>query len=131
LVNEDYITLLKFWKDNRFPAPAFDDLPTVDRKLQGLMVYNEDIEICAGFIIDTTVKNGAMIEYIVSNFDVKDKSLRKESLNFLITKLKEVAKHLGKKYVFTSVKNPALIERFKECGIVVGSTNTTEMIGQI
>lgn len=127
--NDDYLTLLKWWKDNRFPAPNFDDLPTVNGVLQGVIIYKGDIELCAGFIINTTVNNGAMIEYIVSNFEVKDKSIRKESLVFLINKLKESAKLLGKKYVFTSVKNPSLINRFKDCGIQVGSSNTTEMIG--
>jgi hypothetical protein len=128
LVNEDYITLCQWWTDNRFPVLNFDDLPTVNNVLQGVMIYNDDVELCAGFIIDTTVKNGAMIEYIVSNFEVKDRPLRKESQELLIKNLSEIAKTMGKKYLFTSVKNPSLISKFTECGFKSTSQGTTEMM---
>ncbi|AGO48857.1 hypothetical protein Phi46:3_gp113 [Cellulophaga phage phi46:3] len=128
LENSDYKTLVTWWGQNRFPSPNFDDLPTVNGELQGVMVYFEDVEICAGFIIDTTIKNGAMIEYIVANFDIKDRIIRKDALVMLINKLSELGKLIGKKYVFTSVKNQNLIKSFEDSGFNVGSSNTMEMI---
>ncbi|AGO48628.1 hypothetical protein Phi18:3_gp116 [Cellulophaga phage phi18:3] len=128
LENSDYETLVGFWKANRFPPPSFDDLPTVNGELQGVMVHMEGVNICAGFIIDTTIKNGAMIEYIVANFDIKDRGIRKDALVMLINKLSELGKFIGKKYVFTSVKNQNLIKSFEDSGFNVGSSNTMEMI---
>lgn len=124
----DYDTLVKWWTNNRFPPPGLDDLPMVNGELQGLMVFNDDVEICAGFIINTTVKNGLMMEFIVANFDVKDRELRKESLNLLINTICDTAKAMGKKYIFSSLKHPSLLNRYKDCGFIEGSKNTVEMI---
>ena len=128
LVNDDYMTLVKWWSANRFPAVNFDWLPQVDGVLQGIMIYNDEVEICAGFIINTTVPKGAMVEYIVANFNVKDRALRKESLQLLINTISEVCKGMGKSFVFTSLKNEGLKSSFEDCGFVIGSTNTCEMI---
>lgn len=125
---EDHETLSKWWIDNRWQPVGLDDLPMVNNELQGVMVSKDGVEICAGFLINTTVKNGAMVEYIVSNFDVKDRPLRKEALIYLIDRLCMLAKSMGKKYVFTSVKNKGLIDRYKDCDFTTGSTDTVEMI---
>jgi len=128
LKNEDYITLVKWWKDSRFPPPGFDYLPQVNGELQGIMIVDDDIEICAGFIINTTVPKGAMVEYIVANFDIKDRELRKESLNLLINTICEVCKNMGKTFLFTSLKSSGLKNRFEDCGFSVGSKDTCEMV---
>ncbi|AGO49732.1 hypothetical protein Phi13:2_gp122 [Cellulophaga phage phi13:2] len=128
LENSDYETLVTWWGQNRFPSPNFDDLPTVNGELQGVMVYFEDVEICAGFIINTTVKNGAMIEYIVANFNVKDKQLRKDAIKLLTDTLCDLGRNMGKKYLFTSVKNKGLVDKLLYSGFSKGSTGTIEMI---
>lgn len=125
---EDHKTLCKWWKDNRFNQMGLDDLPMMNGQLQGLMVVHKGVEICAGFIIDTTVKNGAMIEYIVANFDIKDRPLRKKALSHLIEMLCELGKMLNKKYLFTSVKNKSLVDRYTDSGFTIGSTGTIEML---
>lgn len=125
----DYDTLYKWWKDNLWPKPpTLDDLPIVNGELQGLMVFNDDVEICAGFLINTSVKNGLLMEYIVANFEVKDRELRKQSLNLLINTICDTAKAMGKKYIFSSLKHPSLLNRYKDCGFTEGSKNTVEMI---
>ena len=128
LVNDDYMTLVKWWSDNRFPVLDFDHLPQVNKELQGIVIYNDDVEICAGFIINTTVPKGAMIEYIVANFEIKDRELRKKSLKLLIDTISEVCKGMGKTFIFTSLKNKGLKSSFEDCGFVIGSANTYEMI---
>ena len=39
-----------------------------------------------------------------------------------------IAKSKGFEIIFTSVKNENLINRFKECGYVIGSENTKELM---
>jgi len=125
LTEQDYPTLLKWWADNRFPVIPQSSLP--EYGTNGLMVFKDGVELCAGFWYDTN-SDLAWIEFIVANFDVKDRGLRKESQNFLIENLKKWAKANQKKAAFTSVKREGLIQRFKDCGFIAGMNNTTEMI---
>lgn len=127
LTEEDYKTLCKWWADNRFPIPPQDALPV--NGTSGVMVYDEQgNEICAGFIFDTSAKSLCWIEYIVANFEIKDKGLRKEAIRFLINVLIQAAKKMGKTNLFTSLKNESLINHFKACGFIAGQQNTVEMI---
>lgn len=125
LTTEDYPELVKFWKDNRFSPIPQSALP--NNGTGGLMVYQGDINICAGFIYNTN-SSLCWLEFITSNFEVKDKKLRREALNYLILQLCESAKMMGKTAIFTSVKNHGLIQRFNDCGFEIGSNNTMEMI---
>jgi hypothetical protein len=125
LIKEDYPTLAKWWKDNRFPVIPQSSLPNYGTN--GLMIYKDGVELCAGFWYDTN-SDLAWIEFIVANFEVKDRELRKKSQNFLIENLKSWIKQNNKRGIFTSVKKESLIERLKECDFLESSTNTTEMI---
>lgn len=125
---EDHVTLSKWWKDNRFPIIGLDDLPMVKGEPQGIMVYENDVEICAGFLINTTVRNGIMLEYPVANFQVKNRDLRKKALNFLLISLSDISRNMGKKYIFTSLKHPNLKNRFIDVGFEEKSKQTTEML---
>ena len=131
LENSDYPTLVGWWRANRFPPPGINDLPLFQGVLHGVMVFQDTVDICAGFLINTSVPNAAMIEYIVANFEVKDRDLRKAALILLINSLKDLAKSMKKKYVFTSVKNKNLIDKLEAAGFVVGSAHTTEMIAGV
>ena len=131
LENSDYPTLVGWWKANRFPPPGMNDLPLFQGVLHGVMVFQGDVGICAGFLINTSIPNAALIEYIVANFDVKDRDLRKAALISLINSLKGLAKSMAKKYVFTSVKNKNLIDKLEAAGFVVSSSHTTEMIAGV
>lgn len=126
LEENDYPMLCKWWSDNRFPIPPLEFLPR--NGTDGILVLKDGIPICAGFIYETSSPVLAWIEYIVSNFEVKDRALRKEALLFLIKTLTEICERMGKKYIFTSVKNESLIARYEDCGFVNGGKGATEMI---
>lgn len=122
----DYDTLVEWWKKNRFPPVPRDFLP--NNGLDGIMISKDGVDLCAGFIYETSAKNLVWIEFIVANFEVKDRDIRKESQLFLINTLTEMCVNLGKKYIFTSLNNEGLIKRFKECGFFHNRKSTTEMV---
>ena len=125
LTENDYSDfLIKWWTDNRFPPPPIDFLPNNGK--DGIVVYDADTNtnIAAGFVYITN-SEVAWVEYIVANFEVKDKELRKQSIEFLI---KQLALSSGKKYLFSSLKNPNLIKHYLNSGFVVGTQNTTELL---
>lgn len=124
---EDYDTLYKWWKDWRWTIPPTrEDLP--DEGKCGVMVSYDGIDICAGFMYLTNSKNYALIEYIVSNFEFKDKTIRNEGKKQVVEALTYLIQAQGYKKIFTSLKNEGLKQSFIECGFEVGSKNTTELI---
>jgi hypothetical protein len=125
LKENDYDTLSKWWKDWRWTPPPADMLP--QNGIGGVMVYKGDTEICAGFIYFTNSKT-AWIEFIVSNFQYKDKD-RHEAIEMLINVLTKMVQDMGEyKYIYTSLKSKSLIDRYANCGYQLGSTNCNEMI---
>lgn len=124
LTEDDYVTLLNWWKGNRFPAPEKEYLP--ENGTGGIMVYKDDVEICAGFIYFTNSKL-VWIEFIVANHEYKSDD-RTEAIQSCINELTGIAKRRGFKAAFTSIKNQNLIKHFEACGYSKGSNNTTEMI---
>ena len=122
---QDYDELCKWWKWHRFPIPPIEIL---DNLKYGLMVNNGTENICAGFLYFTNAKGFGLLEYVVSTNKIKDRQLRKVALELLLNGLKKVAKQNGIKILFSSLRSESLIKTYKNCGFVVGSKNTTELI---
>lgn len=122
---EDYQELCEWWKWHRFPAPS---LELLDNLRFGLIVSNGTENICAGVIYFTNAKHYALMEYIVSTYKVRDKKTRTEAIQFLIHSLQELAKQKGVKVLVSSLRNSHLVEHYKQCGFVIGSENTKEMV---
>jgi len=126
LIHSDYDEILvKWWKDWRWVAPSRDFLP--DNGNGGLIVYDGDIPVCAGYMYVTNSKTG-LCEFIVSNFHYKDKKKRKEAISLLIYTIDKVLKNVGCKYSYSVLKNKSLINIYKEVGYQEGSKNCTEMV---
>jgi hypothetical protein len=126
LKEDDYDTILKgWWKKWRWTAPSRDMLP--QNGSGGIIVSKEGEDICAGFVYFTNSKT-AWIEYIISNPSYKNRADRKEALNMLINVLSVYVEQEGYKYIYTSLKNKHLIDRYAECGFLSGDKNCQEMI---
>lgn len=121
-LEKDYSIILKWWEWFRFSAVPQDFLPKT-----GLMVSLDSVDIVAGFVYQTNSKV-AWIEFITSNPNVKDKKVRKEAIQHIITMLTLYAKRFGAKYIYTSLKHQSLINHFDECGFVKGSKDCLEMV---
>jgi hypothetical protein len=120
--------LVDWWKSWRWTPPSRDFLP--ENGEGGFIVYDGDTPVCAGFNYLTNSKVG-WCEFIISNFEYKDKDKRKDAITMIINTIDGVLKISGCKYVFTSVKNKSLIETYKELGYTVGSSNSLEMVKEL
>ena len=127
---EDYDTLCEWWSFWRFPSPTRDMLP--DNGLGGLKVSyvdgdNKKTPCCVGFLYGT---NSSMcwLEFIVSNPNVKDKEIRSNSIELLISQICSRAESNGYKSVFASISNQNLINKYKKVGFVSSPTKTTELV---
>ena len=118
--SDDYDTLVEFWKWHRFPAPKFEMLP--NQMLDGIAVIQDDVILTAGFLYRTP-STFCWLEFIVSNYAIKDRIIRREALILLIDTISLLATKLGFKTIFTSVKNESLIKRYTDCGYIKGSTS--------
>jgi len=124
---EDYPELSDWWdwwrwKDSKPSLELLDDLK------HGLMVSNEIENICAGFLYFTNARAFGLLEFVISNPGIKNKDLRRESQIFLLSSLIALARKQGVKVLFSSIRNPNLIKTYQECGFVLGSKNSNEMI---
>lgn len=127
LTDADYEELCKWWKDWRFPVQPKGILP--DNGKCGIMVYTDKMNVCAGFMYFTN-SPFVMVEYVVSNFEYKDRD-RKTALRALFSAIEEQAKKHGYYMMFSSVKNENLIGVMEDVGWNPGSTHTTEMVKRI
>lgn len=123
---EDYPELVEWWKYHRWSSPPSIEL--LDNLKYGIMISNDQENICAGFLYFTNANAFGLLEWIVSTYKVKDKAIRKEAITLLIASLMNTALKNGVKTLFTSVRHSSLIEHYKACGWVITSKNSNEMV---
>lgn len=117
--------LLKWWSDWNWKAPEKDFLP--DNGVGGIIVFDEEIPVCAGFMYLTN-SSVAWIDWIISNKQYRKKPQRKEAIQLLIAALTNIAKDSGSKYGYALIKNNSLIDVYEDFGYIKGDSYTSEMI---
>ena len=127
LNKDDYDFISKWWEWWRWKVIPSELLP--DNGLSGLIVEKNGIRIVSGFIITTNSK-GAMLEWIVSNPEYKDKD-RKYAIELLIQTAEEYCKELGFAYMFSIGRNKYLIETHKKLGWGVDKNPSYEIMKKI
>lgn len=120
--------LVGWWKDWGWNAPSKDFLPNNGKG--GIMVLDEEIPVCAGFMYITNSKV-AWVDWIISNKEYTKKPQRKDAIKLLVSALTDICKTTGNKYVYALIKNESLINTYQELGYVKGSNYTTEMIKKL
>lgn len=129
LTPNDYADILVgWWSDWKWVAPQQDFLPMDGTS--GMIVYDGDTPICAGFLYITNSKV-CWVDWIISNMNYRDRENRKTALLFLIDSLSNVAANNGAKYIYALIKQPSLIKRYEQLGFVKGDSYTSEMIKTI
>jgi len=117
--------LLGWWKDWGWEAPTKDFLP--DNGKGGIIVYDGEVPVCAGFMYTTNSKV-AWVDWIISNKEYRKKPHRKEAIKLLVETLTNIGRNIGHKYSYALIKSPNLIETYESIGYVKGDGYTGEMI---
>jgi hypothetical protein len=117
--------LVGWWEQWNWEPPVKDFLP--DDGKGGIMIYDGETPICAGFIYITNSKV-AWVDWIISNKEYRVKNKRREAIKLLIESLTNICKNTGSKYAYALIKNQSLIQTYKEFGYIKGDSYTSEMI---
>lgn len=117
--------LVDWWKQWDWAAPEKDFLP--DNGKGGMIVFDGDIPICAGFVYVTN-SSVAWVDWIISNKQYRVKGKRREAINLLIESLTNISRNTGSKYAYALIKNQSLIQTYLNLGYTKGDSYTSEMI---
>lgn len=129
LVEDDYQDILVgWWKDWKWEAPLKDFLP--DDGKGGLIVYDNETPVCAGFIYMTNSKV-AWVDWIISNKQYRDREDRQQAISFLIKTLTDTVKTTGCKFIYALIKHDGLIKTYEDEGYIAGDQYNKEMIKAI
>ena len=117
--------LVGWWEQWGWEPPKRDFLPNDGKG--GIIVYDEDVPVCAGFMYITNSK-AAWVDWIISNKEYTKKPQRKDAIKLLVSALTNICEKSGNKYIYALIKSESLINIYQDIGYVKGSTYTTEMI---
>ena len=120
--------LVGWWKDWRWTAPPRDFLP--ENGTGGIMVLDNDIPVCAGFVYMTNSK-AAWVDFIISNVKYKNRLNRQKALEFLIDTLTNICKDSGNKFCYALIKNNSLMNTYEKLGYTAGDKYSQEMIKKL
>jgi hypothetical protein len=113
----DFDTLKVWWDHHKFEGMVPAMLPRIGYVVEG---------VCAGFLYQTD-SAFALFEWVISNTE-SDKEIRRAGLDLLITAAAQEAQNLGFKVLYSTIKHPALIARYKSHGYVETDTGMTAMV---
>ena len=126
LNDSDYEDILVgWWKDWGWQPPQKDFLP--DDGKGGIIVYDDDIPICAGYMYLTNSRVG-WVDWIIYNRNYTNKELRKDAISLLVSRLTDICGLIGCKYIYALIKNESLINTYESLGYIKGDSYTSEMI---
>lgn len=123
----DWETLQLWWKVWQWPIMSKDILPL--NGCGGLMVYNDNTLIAAGFLYLSNSKV-AWLDWIISSPSYKEQD-RKEALELLILSLEEVAKQQDYSIIISIARHKGLINTHKKLGYAVDETPSYEISKKI
>lgn len=125
LNENDYDSILVgWWKDWGWEPANKDFLP--DDGKGGIMVFDDDEPVCAGFIYTTNSKV-AWVDWIISSKTYR-KPERKDAIKLLVETLTNICRNTGHKYSYALIKHSGLIETYTNLGYIKGDGYTGELI---
>tara|TARA_R100000935_G_scaffold40403_1_gene61939 strand:+ start:49 stop:459 length:411 start_codon:yes stop_codon:yes gene_type:complete len=128
LTENDYSLLASWWEKWKWPVLPKEFLP--NNGTGGYMVEKNNKQIVAGFIYLTSNSKVALLEWIISNPDYKEKD-RDEAIELLITTSEKICKELKYSFMFSIGRNQNLINKHKKLGWSVDNTKSQELVKKI
>lgn len=117
--------LVGWWNQWGWKPPQRDFLPSNGKG--GIIVYDGDTPICAGYMYLTNSKV-SWVDWIISNKEYTKKPQRKYAIKLLVSALTDICRLSGSKYVYALIKHNNLIKTYEELGYIKGDSYTSEMI---
>ena len=126
LQDTDYDEILtKWWADWKWEPPKRNFLP--DNGTGGLIVYDGDEPVCAGFMYVTN-SDVYWVDWIISSRTYNKKPQRKNAIKLLIESMTQLCDKVGAKYVYALIKHQSLTGVYEELGYKKGDSYNYEMI---
>lgn len=126
LIESDYEDiLLNWWHSWKWTAPNREFLP--DNGTGGLIVFDGDEPVCAGFVYVTN-SSVCWVDWIISSRTYNKKPNRKNAISLLIGSLTKLCENLGCKYGYALIKHPSLISIYEDFGYIKADNYNFEMI---
>ena len=125
LLPTDYEQLCEWWIGWRWAVPP----PTTMLSDLGVMISNDDVNICAGFLYLMNKETVGWFTFPVSNPTVRGIE-RKEGMKMLVKEIEKIAKENGVLHLYSALRNPSMISLQKENGYVANG-GYTELIKNI
>jgi hypothetical protein len=121
--------LVDWWKDWGLTPVSKDFLP--DDGKGGIIVYDGNEPICAGFLYATNSKV-AWVDWIVSSKTYRKKPQRSEAIKILLETLTSIASNSGCVYAYALIKNSnKLIDTYIDLGFSKTCVYTNELIKKL
>ena len=124
LTKNDYETIASWWRWWKWPVLPKEMLP--DNGESGYMVEKNGTPIVSGFLYLTN-STGALLEWIVSNPDYREKD-RKKAIEMLINGVESDCKKISIKYIFSIGRSKPLMDIHEKLGWQVDKRSSREII---
>jgi hypothetical protein len=121
IVEKDYEQLCEWWREWGWEHPMPQHLLG-----QGVMICDDEVNICAGFLYTLKEAPIAWFTFPISNPNVRG-DIRKYAIQLLIQNMTEKAKESGAQLMYSALRNISMIEAQKEAGFVANG-GYTELI---
>jgi len=123
LSNDDYNELCQWWAAWGWEAPVPKDFLSDT----GIMVSEENVNICAGFLYTISNAPVGWFTFPVSNPAIRGVA-RKKAIQIMISEIEKIAKDNGIKYLYSSLRIQSMIDAQKSAGFIEANKNNTELI---
>lgn len=123
VLQSDYDQLCEWWSEWGWSHPIPQDMLSS----KGVMVYEDGINICAGFLYTMNNAPIAWFTFPVSNPFIRGDK-RKEAIKLLVETISTMAKTDGAKYIYSALSNNSMIEAQVANGFIKAGKNYTELL---
>lgn len=120
-----YETACEWWEAQGWSPMPKEALPQI-----GIISFDDEtpVAVCWLYQTDSTM---AVMEWMVANPEVRDKTVRKRGIESVMLALQDVAKSMGFKTIFTSTKNRPYMKKLENVGFQATEDNMTNFLAWV